>query len=373
MPGHGKRPVPMNKKKINERPERTANIGFVVIGRNEGERLRHCIESIREQSLALERVAEADKFSSNNREKNKTFYPIVYVDSGSSDGSVAFAKSSGCYTVQLDSTTMPFTAARARNAGLEHLLENFPAIQWVQFVDGDCSLQPGWLPKAITYLSVNPRVAIVCGRRREVYPQKTIYNALCDMEWDTPVGEAQSCGGDFLARRVALESVKAFNPEMIAGEEPEMCFRLRKEKWRIWRLGEEMTSHDAAMTRFHQFWLRNKRAGYAYAERCFMHATKKRPYCVREVISICLWALFIPGLIIMFVPVLPAISILLFLSYPSMIVRVFIRRLKLRNTIRRSVVYSVLTMVGKFPQFIGVAKFAVGKIAKSGSTIIEYK
>ncbi|MBY6190740.1 glycosyltransferase [Microbulbifer agarilyticus] len=348
-------------------------LGFVVIGRNEGDRLRRCIDSILEQRQSISPGIEAHKNDDTlNQDSNLNLPPVVYVDSGSTDGSVEYANSVGSDVIQLDMTTR-FTAARARNTGLAYLLEKYQNIEYIQFIDGDCAIQPGWLVKAISFLSVNPHVAITCGRRREVYPQRTIYNALCDMEWDTPIGDTKSCGGDFLARKEAIIAVGGFNPEMIAGEEPEMCFRLRKKNWKIWRIAEEMTSHDAAMTSFRQFWLRNKRAGFAYAARSALHATKQNPYCVREVASICFWACVFPILIISIYPFSAPIALFLILVYPAMAFRIFIRKLQRRNSFRRSLVYGVLTQIGKIPQFFGVTKFAMGQFSGRKTAIIEYK
>ena len=69
-------------------------IAVVVIGRNEGERLRQCLMSI-----------------------DKGVAGIVYVDSGSTDQSIALAESLGAQVVELDAS-IPFTAARARNVGI---------------------------------------------------------------------------------------------------------------------------------------------------------------------------------------------------------------------------------------------------------------
>ena len=35
------------------------------------------------------------------------------------------------------------------------------------------------------------------------YPEATIYNQLCDWEWQRPPGRAKSCGGDALMRVAA--------------------------------------------------------------------------------------------------------------------------------------------------------------------------
>ena len=174
---------------------------------------------------------------------------VIYVDSGSSDDSVAMAQSLGVAVVELD-MTRPFTAARARNEGFRCLRKEAPELNYVQFVDGDCEVVPGWLEKATLFLNEHSDVAAVCGRRRERFPDRSMYNMLCDMEWDTPVGEAKYCGGDAMMRASVLESVGGYREDMIAGEEPELCVRLRSAGWKIWRLGEEMTLHDAAMTRF---------------------------------------------------------------------------------------------------------------------------
>jgi hypothetical protein len=122
-----------------------------------------------------------------------------------------------------------------------------PDLRFVQFIDGDCSLAPEWLEKARAFIGQRNDIAIVCGRRRERHPDASFYNQLCDLEWDTPIGEASACGGDALVRLEAFELVGGFRAQLIAGEEPEL--------WRIWRLDAEMTEHDALITRFKQWWI----------------------------------------------------------------------------------------------------------------------
>lgn len=223
------------------------NAGCVIIGRNEGERLERCLESA-----------------------CKAFAQVVYVDSGSTDKSVQKAEAAGALVVNLD-MTQPFTAARARNEGLAQLYQTLPDLQYVQFIDGDCELVSSWPSAAAAYLDNNPGVAVVCGRRRERYPDASVYNRLCDIEWNTPTGEATACGGDALMRIKALNDVNAYNANLIAGEEPEMCHRLRMQGWKIYRLDEEMTLHDAAISRFGQWWKRGARGGYAYFRVFWLH------------------------------------------------------------------------------------------------------
>ncbi len=226
------------------------SVGIVAIGRNEGQRLRACLES------ALQESAN-----------------VIYVDSGSSDGSVDLAKSLGTIVVNLD-LSVPFTAARARNTGLARLLELHPQTRFVFFVDGDCEIVPGFIAKALEAMNQSAQVAVVCGRRRERLPGASIYNRLCEIEWNTPIGEAKSCGGDALMRVSVFQSVSGFNPAVIAGEEPELCVRLRRHGNKILRIDADMTMHDAAMMHFGQWWKRNVRAGYAYAQGAALHGRR---------------------------------------------------------------------------------------------------
>jgi len=247
-------------------------IGLVVIGRNEGERLRRCLGSI-----------------------DGARYPVVYVDSGSTDGSVAMARAMGAEVVELD-TGVPFTAARARNAGWRRLIELTPEVAAIQFVDGDCEVEAEWLEKAAGFLAANPTTAVVCGRRRERFPQSSPYNAMCDAEWNTPVGPALACGGDSMMRATALAAVGGFNPAIVAGEEPEMCGRLRAEGWAIWRIAAPMTIHDAAIGRFGQWWVRAVRSGFGYAQTFAATRAGGHGLYRRELGRAALWGGLIPVL-----------------------------------------------------------------------------
>lgn len=324
------------------------SIGAVAIGRNEGERLRRCLQSL----------------------KTGLKY-IVYVDSGSTDGSVEMAESLGVIVVQLD-MNKPFTAAKARNAGLEKLLQCYPNLQYVQFVDGDCEVQSEWLGKAFDFMQKNHSYAAVCGRRRERFPDRSIYNQLCDIEWDTPVGDANACGGDALFRVSALCDVEGYRQNMIAGEEPEMCYRMRQRGWKIRRLDAEMTLHDAAMTRFGQWWKRNQRAGHAYAESYALHGNEAEHFRKKETRSIVVWAVLIPFIIIV-LTMLEDDFVLLWLLYPLQFLRLTISYRDSMNSWYQAGLYSLSNILGKWPQFAGVVAFLKNYAHGQQSTLIEYK
>lgn len=321
-------------------------IGVVVIGRNEGQRLERCLLSL---------LGQADQ--------------LVYVDSGSSDGSVQLAQRLGVEVVALD-MTQPFTAARARNEGFTCLQGIVPCIRHVQFVDGDCEVDAGWLGKAQAFLDQHPDVAVVCGRRRERFPQRSVYNLLCDLEWDTPVGEAKACGGDALMRVDAFMAVSGFRPELIAGEEPEMCVRLRAAGWKVWRLAEEMTLHDAAMTRFGQWWRRSLRAGYAYAEGAYLHGQTPERHWLRESRRAWLWGLQLPLAILVVSLLSGGWGLWLLLVYPLQTVRLAHRG---ERSTRENWWQAVFLVLGKFPEMLGQAKYLLNRYSAGKALLIEYK
>jgi GT2 family glycosyltransferase len=296
----------------------------------------------------------------------------VYVDSGSTDDSVDFARQRGVNVVQLD-MTVPFTAARARNAGAAELMRVRPDIRYIQFVDGDCVVREQWIAAAAKYLDDHDTVGIVCGRRRERHPDASIYNRLCDLEWDTPIGAAKACGGDFMIRRDAFEKVGGLNPSLIAGEEPELCVRVRQAGWSIERLDEEMTLHDAAMTRFGQWWKRCVRAGHAFAEGAWMHGRPPERHGVKAVRSALMWAFVLPALIIAGLFVVGPWALLLLLAYPLLWARVYLYQRRFSRSPRDARLYALFIVLGKFAELCGIGLFLRRKLLRQRSTLIEYK
>lgn len=324
-----------------------ASVAVVAIGRNEGPRLLQCLESALTAQVAV----------------------VVYVDSGSTDDSVQMAESRGCTVVRLDMST-PFTAARARNEGFQRALQQVPDLEYVQFVDGDCEFAGNWLPVAKNFLDCNAKVAVVCGRRRERFPDKSIYNNLCDLEWNSPVGQASSCGGDAMMRVQPLLQVKGYRSDLIAGEEPELCVRIRAAGWQIWRIDHEMTLHDAAMLQFAQWWKRSKRTGHAYFEGAALHGEAPERHWVKQAWRSAIWGGIIPLSIVLLAILVNPMLILLLMVYPLQVMRAyFLNRRKVSWPVR----YAVLMVLGKFAELAGGLQYLRNRLASRNSEIIEYK
>lgn len=221
-------------------------IGIVVIGRDEGPALLRCLASLPPPREV----------------------PTVYVDSGSRDGSPAAARAAGVDVVELD-PIIPFSAARGRNEGLAHLLQAHAGLELVQFVDGDCELHPTWLDAARAAFAAEPRLAAVDGRLRERRPDASPWNRACDVEWD--LGTPGHCLGIAALRVAALREVGPYRADLVAGEEPELCVRLRAAGWSVARLAASMGTHDADLRELGQWWRRCRRAGLAYAAGADLH------------------------------------------------------------------------------------------------------
>lgn len=321
-------------------PPASHDVAAIVIGRNEGERLIRCLVSLEPQVSRL-----------------------IYVDSGSTDGSVEYATDLGVEVVLLD-TTVPFTAARARNAGFERVGD----VEFVQFVDGDCEIAPDWISTALAAMQADVRLAAVAGRRRERFPERSVYNRICDAEWDTPIGPASAVGGDMLTRCVAITSVGGFDPSLIAGEEPEMCLRLSRAGWRIARIDAEMTLHDAAMTRFSQWWKRSRRAGHAFAEVSWRYRNGAERFWKRETLRPLFWAGLLPLALIAATASFPTAA-LGFSIYPIQIARMAMRDPYPQDRWTRA----GFNMLGKLPETVGIIEFHLRRLIGRRTTLIEYK
>ena len=312
-------------------------VAAVVIGRNEGARLIACLDALQGQ------VAQ-----------------IIYVDSGSTDGSVEAATAAGAQVIALD-MTQPFTAARARNAGIAAVTEQ---ADYVQFLDGDCAVRAGWIETALAFMADHPKVAVVCGRRRERFVEASVYNRLIDAEWNTPVGAAKACGGDALIRREALAAVGGYRDDLIAGEEPEMCLRMRKLGWQIWRIDAEMTWHDAAITQLGQWWRRSVRAGHAFAEGAALHGRAPERHWVAETRRALIWGALMPMVIFLLAVFVSPWCLFLTLIYPLQV---------LRLSRGQGMDWAFYTTLSKFAEARGALQYYVGKLRRGPSRIIEYK
>jgi len=310
-------------------------LAVVVIGRNEGDRLAACLASLSDCTV-----------------------PVTYVDSASTDGSVDRARMWAVDVVELDSS-VPLSAARARNKGVQHVQVDSPSIRFVQFVDGDCELVPEWLSRALDTMKEDERVAVVCGRLREKHPERSIFNRLCDLEWRRPADGTPMFGGNAMIRVAAFSDVGGFDDRLAAGEEPDLCVRLREHGWTTARLAEDMAVHDASMMHFSQWWKRMDRGGYAFAESSARRRGERHAYGKRQSTSIWMWGLVMPVLAIGPAWWTSGLSLFLLCAYPLLFGRTTARTWRSGFRMPDAMLYAVFCLLAKWPQLAGQIRYAV--------------
>lgn len=324
-------------------------MAIVVIGRNEGDRLPICLRSVVNNAAM-----------------------VVYVDSGSVDGSPERAASMGIPVLRLD-PSQPFSAARARNEGFAYVLEQIPDVTFVQFLDADCELAGGWLTQGMATLLQREDVAVVCGRLLEQFPRASIYNRLCELEWEKSPGEIRSSGGEFLVRARVFSAVGGFRADVVAAEDDEFCLRVRRLGWKILQVNALMARHDAAITRFAAWWRRARRSGHAYAQGAALHGQSADRHFVRECSSILLWGLTVPLAALALALPTHGLSLILLVGFPLQVVRIYYGGRKRRWPPGDAMLYALFTVLIKFPALLGLLEYYWKRSRGYALTIIEYK
>lgn len=327
------------------------SVGIVVIGRNEGERLRTSLSSV-----------------------NQFGYPVVYVDSGSTDDSVNVAKTMVTLVHELDRSS-PFSAARARNEGFDVITKAFPSLKYVQFVDGDCVVAPGWFDAGIEALSAEDSPSLVLGHRKELKPDFTVYNRLAAIEWDSPVGELTNFGcliGSFLVKVPVFREMNGFKTNVIAGEDSELGVRMCLAGHTMEKIDHHMETHDANILKFSQWWNRAVRAGHAIGQRAHINGNTAVKDCVKERKSTIVWGIAMPLVAIIMLFIMPLISLGILSLYGLMFYKVYRYMKKQGMTHDDAMIYTTSIVVGKVANGVGFLKFQMNAMKKH-YVLIEYK
>jgi GT2 family glycosyltransferase len=325
------------------------DVGVVVIGRNEGARLQVCLDSLQGSVASL-----------------------VYADSASTDGSPERVRARGLEVVELE-RSRPLNAARGRNAGLARLLELWPELEYVFFVDGDCRVVPDFLASARTALARDPSLGAVCGRRRELAPEASIYNRAVDCEWNTPVGPTESFGGDVLVRVRALRATGGYEETLNQGEDPEFAYRMRRAGFGILRLDADMTLHDVALLRLSAWRRRHQRGGYAFAHAALLHWRESGRHNQRALASILAWGLGMPLLVLATLWPTRGLSLAGLALYGFLWSRIRAHRLQRGDAPGPAARYAVLIALGKLDEAVGALRCFWALATRRETLTLEYR
>ncbi len=320
-------------------------IAAIIIGRNEGARLVRCLASLQGRAA-----------------------PLIYVDSGSLDDSIAAAQAAGAMVVKLSPDT-PFTAARARHAGFVTLEKNSEDPEFIQFVDGDCEVDPEWISAGADALDRDKKLGLVTGWRAEIQPEASIYNALCDFEWHRPAGDITSCGGDMMVRADAYRAAGGYRADVIAAEDDEFCLRLGKAGWGLRRIPVSMTRHDAAMMRFSQWWKRAVRSGHGFAQVGALHPE----FFIPERRRVWFYGAVLPLLVLVSGWLNPVFVFAVLALYGVSYIRTIQGLKRTELPVGKAAHQALFLTLSKFPNLIGMITYHLRRVRGADMRIIEYK
>jgi GT2 family glycosyltransferase len=308
-------------------------ISAVIIGIDVEKTIQDCIQSVRDANYPQDQIE------------------IIYVDGGSSDRSVELANEvEGVKVLELN-LEIP-TPGRGRNAGWKLAKHNT-----IQFLDADTVMSPEWLN--VSYPLLKEEVVAVCGKCAESNRYKNCYHLIGDIEWDGTTGEVDAFGGIVLVNSEALKGVGGFDDRLVAGEEPDLSYRMRKLGGKIIRISDLMVYHDINMTKFSQYWKRSVRSGYAYAEVAsrYIHQEEKfwLEQCIRITLSVMLpWIMIFLGFFVGF----PLTGIFVGLGLAFRNLRNIPKyKEKYQLTNQQSLVYMLHLSFVVYPQMVGVMKY----------------
>jgi GT2 family glycosyltransferase len=232
-------------------------------------------------------------------------------------------------------------------------MEREPATVFIQFVDD---------------------VGVACGHVREIHPQATVYNKLCDLEWQKTPGELTACGGIFMVRAQVFRAVGGFRADVIAGEDDEFCVRVRRAGWKILLLDTAMAGHDAAMKYFNEWCRRAKRTGHAYAQVAAIHSKSQERYFMRDCRRIWFWGLLLPLIALCLAPFTCGLSLLVMLGlYALQFSRIYFTGKRRGWSSGDALVYAFFTVLAKFPALAGLLAYHWRKGRGHSLTIMEHK
>jgi glycosyltransferase involved in cell wall biosynthesis len=186
------------------------NVTVVIIGKNEALHLRRTFASV-------------CKVAKN----------IIFVDSDSIDNSIDIAKEFNIPVI-LKVKASYGTAALSRSIGA-----TFAKTEYIQFLDGDETIEESWLPKAIPFLEKNHEIGGVHGFKKVFKENDKDFYILSDgKDW-----EPDYLQGAFLIKRAVYEASGGMETRIFGEEERDLYLRVKSKGFKLMHKNELMASH----------------------------------------------------------------------------------------------------------------------------------
>jgi len=185
-------------------------ITFVVIGKNEATNLPRCFRSIL-------------KVNDN----------IIFVDSDSDDDSISIAKKFNIKKI-IKVKANYGTPALSRSVGSKEVETEF-----IQFLDGDMTIDESWIPLALKKLEENEDIAAVHGYKKVFTKNEREFFILADSkDWQPDYMQ-----GAYLIKTDVYNKAGGLDSRFPGEEERDLYVRIRSLGFEVWYLHHIMASH----------------------------------------------------------------------------------------------------------------------------------
>lgn len=195
-----------------------SKVSIVIIGRNEEKTVGKCLTAA---IGAAEQIGGAE---------------IIFVDSASTDNTVAVVQSYGIRVLSLKPDWV-LTPSAGRFIGSHYSTGDF-----ILFVDADTLVYRDFLPKAIEHFRRNPTIGGINGRLDDTDEQGEIFENV-EERYDEITEVKWLRGPCCFYRREALRCAGSFNPHLAVEEEAELGLRLIKHGWKLRLIPVPMACH----------------------------------------------------------------------------------------------------------------------------------
>lgn len=299
---------------------------------------------------------------------------IVFAPVGLAPEPLAVARRAGAVIVEGDERSLA-TGGRARNAGYRQLKKIAPHLRYVQFIDSDYALDPGWIATAEKFMERRPEVAIIEGAVQTQSGAHIEYRTIAEQKMREAIGEVPLiANASVFMRTENFEAAGGFRGDLLVCETEDLCVRQRRRGGRVWRLDAKMLICDSQKQNLARWWSGSTRQGFENAYAASLHGGPPERVGVRDTARAVIWGFAFPLAIAVlalaggagaavWAPLTSAYVVAASIIalgvgvYGAKFIVATARRGPLKPSSWRKAFYAVF---GRFPEFIGVWRFWFG-------------
>ncbi|MBI4523047.1 MAG: glycosyltransferase [Deltaproteobacteria bacterium] len=210
-------------------------VSFIIPARNEEKMIGACLGAI------------------NELDYDRNSFECILVDNGSVDDTPEIGRAKGAKVLTVPGATI----SALRNFGAKEAKGDFLA-----FIDADCVVDKNWLKNALRHFQ-NPEVG--CVGSHPSIPEKCSW---VQRAWSLQTRRTSDVeevhwlpSMNILVRGKAFENVRGFNESLITCEDVDLCYRLKKSKYKIVSDNTVQSLHFGEASTVREFFMKERWRG----------------------------------------------------------------------------------------------------------------